>query len=279
MKTISPDNFPRRLREIPDAPEKLYLRGQTSGAKRYLAVVGSRKFTSYGKSACQNLMVDLAGSDVCIVSGLALGMDAIAHKAALKAGLDCLAVPGSGLNDDVLYPATNRPLAKRILKAGGGLVSEFEPDFTAKAWGFPKRNRIMAGLSHAVLIIEATEKSGTLITARLATEYNRDVFAVPGSIKSANTAGPHSLIRDGAALIRNGKDILRELDLDINPTPQSSVELSEDERLILKAINKPLSKDDLIQKVEIPVSRINILLSQMELKGAIKEANGKIEKL
>lgn len=245
-----------------------------------MAVVGSRKFSSYGKSVCQKLMAELAGSDICIVSGLALGMDAIAHKAALEAELDCLAVPGSGLSDDVLYPKTNRPLAKRILETGGGLISEFEPDFTAQAWSFPKRNRIMAGLSHAVLIVEATEQSGTLITARLATEYNRDVFTVPGSIKSANTTGPHALIRDGAALIRSGEDICKELNLEkLGKTKTSTPDnLSDDEAAILEVLDQPLAKDDVIAAVDLPTNRVNILLSQMELRGLITETNGKIEK-
>lgn len=280
MKTLEPQEFPNKLAEITDPPEKLYLAGRMPKSQRYLAVVGSRKYTSYGKSICEKLMQDLSGSDICIVSGLALGIDAIAHKAALEAGLDCLAIPGSGLDKKVLYPKTNRPLAERILKAGGGLLSEFEPDFKARAWSFPKRNRIMAGISDAVLVVEATEKSGTLITARLATEYNRDVFTVPGSLKSASTAGPHQLIRQGAALIRDGKDILKELHME--PLGETDAEdndhLTENEEKILNALSEPLAKDDLITAVDLSANKVSILLSQMELKGLIKESGGRVEK-
>jgi DNA processing protein len=274
------DDFPKRLAEISDPPEKLYFRGNPlPNSARYLAVVGSRKYTKYGRSICEKLIEGLAGSDICIVSGLALGIDAIAHKSALSVGLDCVAVPGSGLNDSVLYPRTNRPLAKNILKSGGTLLSEFEPDFQAQPWSFPRRNRIMAGLAHAVLIIEATEKSGTLITARLATEYNRDVFTVPGSLKSASTAGPHALIRDGAALIRDSEDILKELQLEPLGEPEKNTDhLTDEEKKIVENLTEPMKTDDLIAAVDLPASKVNILLSQMELKGLIVETAGRIEK-
>lgn len=279
LKQLAPADFPTRLGEIPDPPEQLYLTGRIPKCKRYLAVVGSRKYTKYGKSVCQQLMEELVGSDICIVSGLALGIDAIAHKAALEAGLDCLAVPGSGLDKRVLYPKTNQPLAEKILEAGGGLVSEFEPDFKATSWSFPKRNRIMAGLSDAVLVIEATKKSGTLITARLAGEYSRDVFTVPGSLKSANTAGPHRLIREGAALIRSGEDIRKELGLEpLGETSTDTEHLNKEETAVMNALTQPMNKDDLIAAVDLPANKVNILLSQMELKGLIQESGGRVEK-
>lgn len=281
IKQLEKNKWPKRLVEIPDVPEKLYIRGrQLPDSARYLAVVGSRKYTKYGKSICEKLIEGLAGSDICIVSGLALGIDAIAHKAALSAGLPCVAVPGSGLDESVLYPRTNRPLAKNILEAGGTLLSEFESNFKATPWSFPQRNRIMAGLSHAVLIIEATDKSGTLITARLATEYNRDVFAVPGSLKSASSAGPHALIRDGAALIRDSEDILKELGLEpLAENIKNTDHLTDDEKKIVEALSEPLKTDDLIAAVDLPAKKVNILLSQMELKGLIQESGGRIEKI
>lgn len=279
LEQLEPNDFPTRLSEIPDPPEQLYLAGSIPDCKRYLAVVGSRKYTKYGKSVCERLMEELTGSDICIVSGLALGIDAIAHKAALNAGLDCLAVPGSGLDKSVLYPKTNQPLAGKILQAGGGLVSEFEPDFKATSWSFPKRNRIMAGLSDAVLVIEATEKSGTLITARLAAEYSRDVFTVPGSLKSANTAGPHRLIREGAALIRSGEDIRKELGLEpLGETKNEMKHLNKEESVVMNALTQPMNRDDLIAAVNLPANKVNILLSRMELKGLIQESGGRVEK-
>ena len=188
--------LPSLLREIPDPPKKLYVRGELPSHDEYkfLTVIGSRKFSIYGKQVCEHLIRGLAGYPIVIVSGLALGMDTIAHRAAIENNLKTLAVPGSGLDDKVIYPATNQPLAREILKHGGCLVSEFEPDFKATRWSFPQRNRTMAGISHAVLVIEAENISGTRITARLATDYNREVFAIPGSIFSPVSGGTNSQI-------------------------------------------------------------------------------------
>jgi DNA processing protein len=230
---------------------------------------------------CERIIADLAGSDICIVSGLALGMDAIAHKSALAADLPCVGVPGSGLAKDVLYPRSNLPLAKNILDAGGTLISEFEPKQGGASWTFPQRNRIMAGLSHAVLVVEATEESGTLITANLAADFNRDLFTVPGSVKSENTAGPHQLIRDGAALIRSGEDIRKELGLDklANNAKSKAANLSKEEQAVIDTLTEPMKKDDLINAVDMPADRVNVLISQMELKGVIQESNGRIERV
>ncbi len=175
--------IPDRLREIHDAPKELFYQGEFPDADvKYLSVVGSRKFTTYGETACQEIIKGLEGYPIVIVSGLALGIDTIAHQTALRVGLKTIAVPGSGLGDKVLYPRSNMSLRDSILKAGGCMLSEFKEDFAVTNWSFPMRNRIMAGLSHAVLIIEAEEKSGSLITARLGMEYNRDVLVLPGSI-------------------------------------------------------------------------------------------------
>lgn len=272
LTTLSTDEFPRLLREIPDPPDKLYLKGSLPPQKaKCLAVVGSRKYTTYGKQTVEKLIGDLRGHDVAIISGLALGIDGLAHEAALRANLCTLAVPGSGLNDDVLYPARHKRLAMRILQAGGGLLSEFEPDFEATPWSFPKRNRIMAGLAHAVLVIEAAEKSGTLITARLATDYNRDVLTVPGSIFSKSTFGPHMLIRLGAVPVTSAQDILEALGVEPKNNTEAHVpeNLSVEEQSVLKALNEPHEKDTLISKLNMPVHKANILLSKMELDGLI----------
>lgn len=281
MHTIQPDEYPKRLKEIEDVPDTLYVRGPGfPDCRKYLTVVGSRKYTSYGKSVCQQLIGGLRSHDICIISGLALGIDAIAHQAALSANLDCVAVPGSGLNEDVLYPRTNLPLAKEILSAGGSLISEFDPDQGGASWTFPQRNRIMAGLAHAVLVVEATEDSGTLITANLAADFNRDLFTVPGSIKDGHRAGPHQLIRDGAALIRSSEDIRKELGLQplAENADTDTSNLSEEQQEIMQALDTPKTKDDLIADVDLPASRVNVLLSQMELRGLIKKTDGRIEK-
>jgi DNA processing protein len=273
--------IPKILREIPDPPKKLYIQGVLPSHDEYiyLTVIGSRKFTSYGKQACEHLLAGLAGYPFVIVSGLALGIDSIAHNAALENKLITVSVPGSGLNSDVLYPASNRGLAKRIIESGGCMVSEYEPNFKATNWSFPKRNRIMAGISHAVLVIEAENISGTRITSRLATEYNRDVFAVPGSIFSTASAGCNNLIREGATPITSVQNILEYFNLDTKKSPsQSSFILEPQEQKIINCLQEPRSRNSLADVTKMNIIQINILLSSMEIKGYITEYMGKIQK-
>ena len=271
--------MPVLLREINDQPEKLYLRGTLpDSTAKTLCVVGSRRYSPYGKDVCEQLIHGLSGYPISIVSGLALGIDALAHRAALSAGLHTIAVPGSGLNDHVLYPRTNRGLAHEICDAGGALLSEFEPDFQAQPWSFPKRNRIMAGLSHAVLVIEAEERSGTLITSRLATEYNRDVLTVPGSIFSKHSAGPHMLIRLGATPVRHSGDILEAFGIDHESQRESTEHCSPEEQKVLEFLGHPMNRNELIKKLDIPTSEANVLLSTMELKNLITEYMGEIHR-
>ncbi|MEK7208483.1 MAG: DNA-processing protein DprA [Patescibacteria group bacterium] len=281
MQELLPERFPRRLREINDPPKKLYLEGALPPEEhKWLCAVGSRKYTSYGREVCEQLIEGLRGYPVVVVSGLALGVDALAHRAALAAKLPCVAVPGSGLDRRVLYPSANHRLAEEILKQGGALLSEFEPDFAATAWSFPQRNRIMAGLSDAVLVIEAEQKSGTLITARLATEYNRDVCTVPGSIFSSSSAGPHLLIRLGATPITSPDDLLQALGFET--TKRSTLnakrydDCSPEEQQVIELLKEPLERETLLERLALPVSRANALLSMLELKGHIKESAGEI---
>ncbi len=277
---ISDFEVPVMLKEIADPPKKLYLRGEfPSLNNKFLTVVGSRKYTSYGKQACEKLIAGLSGYPIVIISGLALGMDGIAHKAALEASLKTVSVPGSGLNDKVLYPATHKMLARDILESGGAMVSEFEPDWRPRPESFPQRNRIMAGLSHAVLVIEAEIRSGTLITSRLATEYNRDVLTVPGSIYSATSAGPHMLIQKGAALINNSEDILEALDIKKEEVKQNKIQfdLSSAEKQVRSLLTEPISRDELIRQLNKPISEVNVLLASLELKGLIRETLGLVE--
>ncbi|MDE1988207.1 MAG: DNA-processing protein DprA [Patescibacteria group bacterium] len=278
------DEIPERLMEIPEPPKKLYTRGEMpkSDAK-FLCIVGSRKYTDYGKEACQKLIAGLKGYNIVIVSGLALGIDGIAHRAALDAGLTTLAIPGSGLHSSVLYPSSNRQLAEKIVESGGALISEFEPMFRATTYSFPQRNRIMAGISHATLIIEAEIKSGTLITSRLATDYNRDVMAVPGSIFSKNSEGPNMLIRLGATPVSSSAHILETLGFKIEEDKTTKElglkNLSDDERKVLILIKNPLSRDELIRelvKSGMSVSDSSALISIMEIKGLIEEKMGEI---
>lgn len=277
--------IPYLLQQIPDAPKQLYVRGEFPDENQYkfLAVIGSRKFTSYGKQVLNKLIKEISGYPIVIVSGLALGMDALAHESALSNNMKTIAVPGSGLDDRVIYPASNQGLARRILQSGGALVSEFEPGFKATPWSFPKRNRIIAGISHAVLVIEAGNKSGTRITARLATDYNREVFSVPGSIFSSSSDGTNELIREGATPVISGKDILDFFGFDNNEKNNIRQEslfknLTENEQKIISILNHPLSRNDIANKTGLNIITLNILLSSMEIKGLVKEELGKIYK-
>ena len=277
---ISEKQFPGNLAEIPDKPKMLYVRGKLPPPEhKLLAVVGSRKYSTYGKQAVEYIIGGLRGYPITIVSGLAIGIDALAHRAALDNGLNTIAVPGSGLDEDVLYPAQNRKLAHEILAKGGGLVSEFEPDFRATDWSFPQRNRIMAGVANAVLIIEAVLKSGTLITSRLATDYNRDVLTVPGSIFSQNSEGPHMLIKLGATPVTSAEDVLDTLSLTVLQSPADIGEnLSEQEKTLLALLASPRSHDELLRSLTLQsglaTEGANALIMMLELQGYITKSNG-----
>jgi DNA processing protein len=282
VRQLASSEFPSLLNEIPEVPKKLFARGNLPDKKaKILAVVGSRRYTNYGKQVCESLIHGLRGYNICIVSGLAIGIDGIAHRAALDAGIMTLAIPGSGLSDDVLYPRRHRGLAHEILEKGGGLLSEYEPYFRATLWSFPKRNRIMAGIAHAVLVVEAGQKSGTLITSRLATEYNRDVFAVPGSIYSEASKGPHMLIRLGATPITSSEDILEAFNMEAKDPKEASLPsgLSDVELKILSSLTEPKDRDALIRELSLDVSVANIALMQMEMNGLIAEDNDIFRKL
>jgi len=277
LQQLLHDDFPPLLREISDPPKQLYLRGQLPSVdKKWLAVVGSRACTPYGRQALEYLMGGLAGYPVVIVSGLAYGIDAEAHKAALRHGLPTVAVPGSGLDWNVLYPKANHGLAREILSSGGALLSEEKPETQAADWTFPKRNRIMVGLSHATLVVEAKEKSGSLITAKLATEYNRELLVVPGSIFSESSKGTHQFLKLGASAATEPADILRALGLAeaVPLSPSERADLSPTEARVLELIASPLSRDELIRALELPISEANVLLSTMEIKGLIVENLG-----
>lgn len=285
MRKLYPDQFPHRIKEINDPPKKLYVEGTLPPEDhKWLAVVGSRKYTSYGREACEKLIIGLRGYPIAIVSGLALGIDGIAHEAALKAGLKTIAVPGSGLDKNVLYPRTHRNLARKIVEGGGALLSEFEPNFAPTAWSFPERNRIMAGLSDAVLLVEAEKKSGTMITGKLAADYNRDLLVVPGSIFSKTSEGPHLFMKLGAKPVTDSKDIIEALGLTLKEQDQGELALifddcSDEEKRILNALAEPMTRDTLIEELSMNVSMLNSTLSLLELKGLIKEEMGEVRRV
>ena len=279
-KILKPKDFPALLKQIPDQPELLYMEGELPPDDAiYLAVVGARKFTTYGKEACEKIIGGLNNKNrqIVIVSGLAIGIDGIAHKAALKSGLKTIAIPGSGLDDKVMHPRSNVNLSKEIVESGGCLISELDWEMPAGMHTFPSRNRIIAGMSHAVLVIEAAEYSGTLITADLATQFNRDVFAVPGSIFSQNSTGTNRLIKAGAALITSAEDILDAFGL---PREKENLKLNlalePNEEKIYSLLIEPTGRDELIRKTGLPPAKANSVISMMVLNGLIKESGGEI---
>ena len=256
---LKSEEFPPQLLEIPQPPKSLYIRGRLPSKDAvYLAVVGSRNYTSYGKDICEKLIKGLKGFPIVIVSGLALGIDSIAHKTAIGVGLTTMAFPGSGLDNKVLYPRTNISLADEIIKNNGCLISEFEPNFISTLYSFPQRNRLMAGISKAVLIIEAEEKSGTLITARLALDYNRDVLAVPGSAFSSNSNGTNWLIKQGATPVTSSDEILEALGFKIEKPELSDEEkyadCSTEEIMVINLLREPQERDDLISKMKMNIA-------------------------
>lgn len=282
IKALTRGEFPKALLEIPHVPEKLFVAGTLPNPTEYyyLSIVGSRKYTNYGREATERIISGLAGYPICIVSGLALGIDAIAHRAALDAGLPTVAVPGSGLGQSVIYPRSHLCLAKEIIENGGALLSEYEPDFRAAPWSFPQRNRIMAGLTQGTLIIEAEEKSGSLITARMALDYNRNVFAVPGPIFSATSKGTNGLLRQGATPITSAKDLLEEIGFVEQTCGTLDLTLfTPEEQAILILLDEPRERGEILTLIDAPSSETLSVLTVLEIKGIIQEKMGKIERL
>lgn len=283
IRKMTKEEFPKALFEIPQPPEGLYIKGEMPSENLiYLCIVGSRKHTTYGKDVCEKLIDGLKGYPIVIVSGLATGIDSIAHVSAMKAGLKTISFPGSGLSSDVIFPRANIRLAEEIANGNGCLISEFEPDFKATMYSFPQRNRLMAGMSKAVLIIEAEEKSGTLITARLALDYNRDVLVVPGSIFSPNSKATNRLIREGALPISSVEDLLQALGFELPDNEEKQAKLfadcSPDEKIVFDILREPTSRDELIREMNMPTPKANAILSIMEIKEMIKDNFGEIRR-
>lgn len=280
LRVLKGKDIPESLHEIPQPPTKLYIAGKLPPPGTVcLAVVGSRKCTTYGKDAVRKLISGLKGYSIAIVSGLAVGIDSLSHEAALDAGLLAVGFPGSGLSPEVLFPQTSLGLAERIIEKGGCLISEFEPDFKAQYYTFPMRNRLVAGISKAALIIEAEEKSGTLITARMALDYNREVLAVPGAINSPTSKGTNKLIKNGATPITSSDDILEALGFKIDKESKQESLFADAlpaEKEVLKLLREPQLRDDLIRLMKRSTADANALLSVMEIKGLIKEEMGEI---
>jgi DNA processing protein len=278
IRELPQEEWPAQLREIPQPPKRLWAQGTLPKAEmKLLTVVGSRAMTRYGQEVCEKLITGLSGYPISIVSGLALGVDTCAHKAALKAGLHTLAVPGSGLGDNVLYPRSNRAFAKEILKAGGGLLSEYAPDTPSRVHFFPERNRLMVGLADAVLVIEAGPKSGTLITARLAADYNRELLCVPHRIGDPHAFGPHLFIRLGATLVSDPIHILESLKIPPREGATTGVapsDLEDIELVIWNMLEEPHERDEILRSVGVGAGEALTSLVALELRGLIKEEFG-----
>jgi len=268
-------NYPPLLKEIFNPPQKLYLEGDfiNSDFEKSIAIVGTRNFTPYGKEVADYFAKNLARFGLTIVSGLARGIDTFAHQAALEAGGRTIAVLGTGLNN--IYPAENKKLAQNIIKSGV-LVSEFEPEEGPMPYHFPQRNRIIAGLSKATLVIEAPIKSGSLITARFALEQNREVFCVPGPIFSKNSEGTNYLISEGAKLVSDYREILREFGVEMGNETKivKPIFKNQEESLIYQIIldnAQAISVDEIIKISGLTPQLVNVTISMLELNNIIKD--------
>jgi len=270
--------YPQVLQEIPDAPVVIYMRGSYQPDDRFgIAVVGSRTYSPYGEAVTQKISGELAASGFTVISGMARGIDTFAHRSALASGGRTIAVLGSGI--DVCYPSGNKGLMEKIV-VSGCVMSEFPPGTPPNRENFPRRNRLISGLSMGVLVVEAAEGSGSLITASIALEQNREVFAVPGNITAKNSAGTNLLIRQGAKIVLRTGDIIEELAPVLkgfirNETIRN-VELSSDEQKICTCLSgEPKHIDDLVREIGLPVHRILDILLSLELKGVIRQSDGK----
>lgn len=265
-------NYPALLAEIHDPPQELYVWGEIPSDAPMLAVVGTRKASPYGKQVTPNIVGELSRAGLCIVSGLAYGIDALAHEAALDAMGKTVAVLGSGLDRKSLYPRDHWRLAERIVKGGGAVISEYPEGTPPERFHFPARNRIVAGLSRGVLVVEAPEKSGALITADLALQYNREVFCVPGPIISKNAAGANHLIQLGAKLVMNAEDVLQELGIEYGANSQEPIgNLSKIHQKILEALKpEPQHIDAIVETTKLDITVCNVGVIELELLGLVK---------
>ena len=288
LMTILDDDYPKPLRHIPDPPFLLYIRGSREILKNQcFGVVGTRALSEYGKRSTPHIVLDIARAGFTIVSGLAMGIDTLAHKSALEAGAHTIAVLGTGIDDRTIFPAPNLGLAHNIIDRGGATISEYAPGPPGTKFSFPQRNRIISGLSLGVLVIEADEKSGAMITTKCALDQGRDVFAVPGNIFAKTSQGTNNIIKQGAKLVTCAEDILEEYDTQIkNQTfvPSSGrgklkIKITGDneaENKILAVLTgDPMTIDDIIRQTGLNAGQTNAVLTVMELKKKIKNLNGK----
>ena len=279
MVSIEDEQYPPLLKKIADPPPVLFVKGELQPHRQCLAIVGTRKATYYGTSTAKKLATELAQADFGIVSGLAEGIDTAAHEGALEARGYTIAVLGGGI--DQIFPAQNRGLYETIARKGA-IISEYPPGVHGTKFTFPKRNRIIAGIARGVMVVEAPQKSGSLITARLAMEENREVFAIPGKINEPNNYGTHKLIQDGAKLVQEVEDIFDEFNLMVPKKEEikkhePALNLNEKEQLIYKFLSfEPIHLDSLVEFTKLSVNEVSASLTMLEIKSICKQLPGKL---
>lgn len=277
LLTWDSPQYPRYLLELPQPPPVLYVRGELLETDRWaVGIVGTRRLTRYGRQVTHNLVSGLVANGVTIVSGLARGIDAVAHKTAVELGGRTIAVLGSGL--DHIYPPEHRSLADKITAGYGAIVTEYALGVQPEAKNFPPRNRVISGLSLGVVVVEAGERSGALITAKFALEQDREVFAVPGNINSPASKGCNRLLQQGAKLVSSVDDILEELNL-VLAHEQTAVQLAlpesaEEAALINHLTRQPVHIDELSRASGLPPALVGSTLTLMELKGLVQQVGG-----
>ena len=276
--TLEDDNYPKMLKQISDPPAVLYYKGDLFNCNldRTVAVVGSRKSTYHAKEAVRKILSELTGTDICIVSGLAAGIDTTAHEVAMDNGLKTIGVIASGF--DFIYPSSNKRLYEKIEKENGAVVTEYYPTFQPLKFRFPQRNRIVSGLSYGTLVAEASLKSGALITANLCLEQGRELMCIPGLISNPNTEGIYKLLKNGATLVTQAQDILDALNWEIKPAEQLTMDLSGLTDIELKILNaievEEKGFDEIAAITKIDTVELLTNLTTMELKGIIKQVTG-----
>lgn len=281
--TYADENYPYMLKQISDPPMVLYIKGDLNlcNLQRTLAVVGSRKASTNAKDDLTNIISELKNTDVCIVSGLASGIDTTAHNAALTNNLKTIGVIASGF--DFVYPSANKELYKKIENGNGAIVTEYFPTFQPLQFRFPQRNRIVSGLSYSTLVAEAAIKSGALITANLCLEQGRELMCIPGPISNPNTQGIYKLLKQGATMVTCAEDILEALKWEIKPQEQLKMNLeqfSHDEKKVLDAIEiEEKSFDYISNKTGISFNELLVCLTNLEMQGVIKQLDGEKYKI
>jgi DNA processing protein len=280
LVTINDEDYPALLKEIYQAPPLLYYKGTLKAESDHFAVsvVGTRKISSYGQQVTPEIVRELVGSGVTIVSGLAVGVDALAHETTIEAGGRTIAVLGSGLDSQNIYPSANRYLSQKIIEGGGLLLSEYPCGTLPLKHHFPYRNRLISGLSLGTLVIEAPENSGALLTARYALDQNREVFAVPGNIYAENSSGPLNLIKMGARPVTTAQDILDTLHLnlarDFVQTRKIVPDSQEEAQILAHLSSQPVHIDELIRLTRLDSAEVNSTLTLMEMKGRVRNLGG-----